>query len=284
MHLCISLDVCVCVSLFSFCKFSIVVPILSVVLYSWPSRASWPVRHVAAVHRRSVRLSRCFAPLSYCVQLTITHLMTLFEHMFDVFKLLLTRTFFFFFFLFLRSRAPRIKYVRELLLLLLYLYRSTYCYTSTAAAGSAVPIELYHIPPWSSRALSRVSHALAFELHHRTVRLSRYVCSLVFFCSCLAFPPRFLSAAAPTVVRTGVLLCSTPQHLLYNTRTRIAAVHTYEHLRVLLLLLLYLCLAVERHRRSARLMSRCFGLFPYLLSVFYFCFCFCFLLLVPEPS
>ena len=31
----------------------------------------------------------------------------------------------------------------------------------------------------------------------------------LFFCSCLAFPPRFRSAAVPSVIRAGVLSCST---------------------------------------------------------------------------
>ena len=37
---------------------------------------------------------------------------------------------------------------------------------AAGAAGAAVPIELYHTtPPWSSRALSPVAHALAVVLN-----------------------------------------------------------------------------------------------------------------------
>ena len=76
--------------------------------------------------------------------------------------------------------------------LLQYLNMSTYEYY-TDAAGAAIPIELYHtIPPWSSRASSPVSHALAVELNRPTVTVDCHGVFVYFapwhlFCSCVAF-------------------------------------------------------------------------------------------------
>ena len=95
--------------------------------------------------------------------------MSVFERMLDVFKLLLTSIVFFIYLSFFEVNSTSTICSRTAAVAA-PINDHLRC-TSTAAAGSVVPTELYHSPPWSSRAPSLVSHALAFELHHRTVTL-----------------------------------------------------------------------------------------------------------------